>query len=73
METTLRKDFNVYLQPTPFIDSQSSEIIRFAKEVSDGAGTAIDKAVNLDYAVRDGISYDPYRAKTTPAGLKTRK
>ncbi len=70
MAAKQKKDLQVYLEPTGFIDSQSTIVVKFAKEVTQGVNSAIDKAVKLYYAVRDGISYDPYRAKTNPVGLR---
>jgi len=54
-----------YLRPTEFIDSASPAIRAFAEEAVKGAGTAVEKAVKLYYAVRDGIYYDPYRIEMT--------
>jgi transglutaminase-like putative cysteine protease len=70
MATTVEKKLKAYLRPTYFIDSLSQEVMEFEKEVSDGAASDIDKAVKLYYAVRDKISYDPYRSKLDPEGLK---
>lgn len=50
-----------YLSPTPIIDSDHRDIIRFARDTL--GGDSVDpreKAVRLFYAVRDGIWYDPY-------------
>jgi transglutaminase-like putative cysteine protease len=51
----------VYLLPTAMIDSDDSLIIQHAEKVIGTAkGSAIDRAIKLFYAVRDGIWYDPY-------------
>ena len=49
-----------YLSPTPIIDSDNEKIIAYAKSRTTDAKTMLEKAVNLYYAVRDGIWYDPY-------------
>ncbi len=50
-----------YLEPTSIIDSDHPRVIAFALEVtSGGTGTAVEQAVHLYYAVRDGIRYTPY-------------
>lgn len=59
-----------YLRPTEFIDSDSPEIRNFAGKAIRGATTEREKAVNLYYAVRDGILYDPYRIDHTRDGFK---
>jgi len=52
---------NEYLKPGVFIDSDHPAIKAFTEEALQGAGpTAIERAVALYYAVRDGLRYDPY-------------
>jgi transglutaminase-like putative cysteine protease len=63
-------DLQIYLQPTQFIDSDSSEIIEYAETVAGDEATDIDKAVRLYYAVRDNIYYDPYRIDFSQNALK---
>ncbi len=58
------------LTPTTFIDSDHPDVIAFAHEHSKGAATDVERAVQLYYAVRDGIRYDPYRLVLTPEGLR---
>jgi len=60
----------IYLQPTPFIDSDSEATRAFAETAAASASTETEKAVRLYYAVRDGIRYDPYRIDLTRKGLK---
>lgn len=55
-----------YLEPTRFLDFHEPSVACFAKDAVAGATTAIDKAVKLFYAVRDGIRYDPYEVRMTP-------
>lgn len=58
------------LTPTATIDSDHATVLSFAKESSRGARDARERAVNLYYAVRDGIRYDPYSVLVTVDGLK---
>ena len=48
-----------------FIDCDSDEVQRYAREVTAGMSSPRAKAVSLYYAVRDGISYDPYSIELT--------
>lgn len=48
------------LKPTRFIDHNTSSVIDFAHSAIGKAKTDIDQAINLYYAVRDQIRYDPY-------------
>ena len=51
----------VYLLPTDMIDSDSPLILEHAeKTIGTTKVSAIDQAIKLFYAVRDGIWYDPY-------------
>ncbi len=59
-----------YLQPTAFIDSDNKAIIRFAEDVIGDEQHEIQRAIQLYYAIRDGIRYDPYRIEFTTSGLK---
>ena len=54
------EDFARYLQATNIIDSDHPDIRAFVEQKAGRAGTSVDKAVLLYYAVRDGIRYDPY-------------
>jgi len=50
-----------YLRPGVFIDSDHPSVKAFTDKVlEDCAPAAIDRAVALYYAVRDGLRYDPY-------------
>lgn len=61
MELTFyKKDFQLYLHPTPFIDSDSPEVISFARSTVDRTRTDIERGVKLYYVVRDMIRYSPY-------------
>lgn len=62
-------DFSMYLMPTGFMDYETPAVSEFAGEVAGKEKTAINKAVKLYYAVRDGIRYDPYRFDLSREGL----
>jgi transglutaminase-like putative cysteine protease len=48
------------LMPTAIIDSDHELIINYARDVVGRSTDPIEKAVNLYYAIRDRIWYDPY-------------
>ncbi len=50
----------LYLQPTNYIDSDNSTIIKYARDVIGTETDQITQAVKLYYAVRDDIRYNPY-------------
>lgn len=50
----------MYLQPTRYIDSDSSAVSDFARSVVNDHQTDLEKGIALYYAVRDGIRYSPY-------------
>lgn len=52
-----------YLAPTPFLDSDHPGVREFAQRVTAGAAGAVECAVKLFYAVRDGIRYDPFAVR----------
>ncbi|MBE9542292.1 MAG: transglutaminase domain-containing protein, partial [Proteobacteria bacterium] len=49
-----------YLTPTAIIDSDHRAIIAYAREIIRGCKDPVEQAVNIYYAVRDGIWYSPY-------------
>lgn len=51
---------NEFLKPTFFFDTDSPVVEEFARNVTEGAQTDVEKAIKLFYAVRDCIRYDPY-------------
>ncbi len=59
-----------YLRPTYFIDSDSEPISNFAKTFTDQSASEFEKAIQLFYAVRDEIRYDPYDVKPIRRTLK---
>ncbi len=53
---------SIYLRPTEILDSDHPDIQAYARENTRNTGDdSVPKAVNLYYAVRDHIRYDPYR------------
>jgi len=66
----MRESMDAYLRPTPTVESSHPEIVAYAEQRAGGAGSDVEKAVKLYYAVRDGIRYDPYCAVLTIEGLK---
>ena len=66
METFSEQDFEIYLRPTWFIDSDSPPVAEFAQSTTGGAGTDVEKAGKLYYAVRDSVRYDPYAIAHDP-------
>ena len=58
-----------YLEPTPIINYEDDAIRTFTKESAGNNGDPRQQAVNLYYAVRDGIRYDPYKFELTIEGL----
>ena len=59
-------DFEIYLRPTQFIDSESPEVIAYAKKHTDPNKSTKQQAKDLYYAVRDDIMYDPYHLVLDP-------
>lgn len=55
-------ELEAYKKAGEFIDSGDADVQEFAQKVTAGAGDAVARAVNLYYAVRDEILYDPYYA-----------
>lgn len=70
MTMTSSEDFELYLKPTFFIDSDSVEIADYAHDACRGAYTDREKAINLFYAVRDDIKYDLFGYEINPMFMK---
>jgi transglutaminase-like putative cysteine protease len=60
MIASATEDFECYLQPTRFIDSDHPAIIAFAEASAGDGGSETDRAIRIFNAVRDQIRYDPY-------------
>lgn len=63
-------DFEPYLKPTYFIDSDHPEIKQFAEDTCRDINGTVERAMALFYAVRDGVRYDPYGISMDPASFK---
>ena len=59
-----------YLRPTQFINFDDPSVAAFADETAGQSEDPVIRAVNLYYAVRDGIRYDPYAIDLSVEGLK---
>ncbi len=64
------EDREICQKPTAVIDSDSSEVQRFAKARMAETDTPLEAAVKLYYAVRDEVRYDPYTAVVSAEGLR---
>lgn len=61
---------NQYLKPSRFIDSDHPTLIEFAEQARGLSQQPIEQAINLYYAVRDGVRYNPYSFSRDPETLK---
>ncbi len=68
--TDYKKEFEQYLEPTVFIESDHEAVIEYTASSIGKAISDRDKAINLYYAVRDDIYYDPYSIQLTPEYMK---
>ncbi len=59
-----------FLTPTFYIDSDHPKIIEFAKANCKKTDTDLQKAVQLNLAVRDGIRYNPYTLEPAKEAMK---
>ena len=59
-----------FLAAGVFIDSDSPQVVAFAKQVTDGAKDQREAALRLYTAIRDGIIYDPYVDLADPANYR---
>ncbi len=62
-------DMSVYLTSTPTINFDDRTVMEYASAVSGTSADPVEQAVNLFYAVRDDIRYDPYSVDLSPEGL----
>ena len=59
-----------YLSPTYFIDSDHPRVVEFALHLGKTGSSDIENAISLYYAVRDGISYNPFSIKPSQECMK---
>ena len=57
-----------YLSPTAFLDFEHPSVDHFVSNHR-GDGSKFEQAINLYYAVRDNISYNPHHINITQQGL----
>jgi len=61
---------NDALAATPTIDRDHADVLAFARDHAGATDDPRKQAVQLYYAVRDGVRYDPYALVLTIPGLK---
>ncbi len=61
-------DLDACLRPGRFVDSDSPEIIAYARRVAGDSQDDLEKARRLYLAVRDDLRYDPFLVGTAPEG-----
>lgn len=59
-----------YLKPAEFVNSDSEQVIAFAKKAIGDSVLPVEQAVKLYYAVRDGFNYNPYTIDLSEEALK---
>ncbi|HWB62229.1 MAG TPA: transglutaminase family protein [Chitinophagales bacterium] len=62
-------NFEAYLRPTRFIDSDNPDVIAYAKAKTSAEKSDKQKAIDLYYAVRDEILYDPNNLILKPEAI----
>ncbi len=66
----MNAELSEFVQPSSTIDSDHAAVSAFARENAGDSRDAVQKAIRLYYAVRDGIRYDPYSIELTVEALK---
>ena len=61
-------DLTACLQPTRFVDSDSPEVVAYARRAAGDAADDLEKARRLFLAVRDDLRYDPFLVGLDPEG-----
>ncbi|WP_300672232.1 transglutaminase family protein [Desulfoluna sp.] len=59
-----------YLNPTPYIDSDSEPVVSYVNHITCGLSSDKEKAMAIFNAVRDDILYDPYYYDLGPNGMR---
>jgi transglutaminase-like putative cysteine protease len=65
----LPSEFDDYLKPTAFIDSDDPAVIAYAEQLIGEATDDVEKARRLFYGVRDDIRYAPYGIEYSRSAL----
>jgi transglutaminase-like putative cysteine protease len=63
---TSSKGLTRYLRSTRFIDSNSSAVINFSRQVIGNVSNPRERSIKLYYAVRDSVRYSPYHVSLLP-------
>lgn len=58
-----------YLSPGRFIDSDHPAVVEFAERYRGNSRDPVEQAMNLYYAVREAVRYNPYTFSRDPATL----
>ncbi|GIV35174.1 MAG: hypothetical protein KatS3mg031_2709 [Chitinophagales bacterium] len=66
----MEQNFEQYLQPGKYIDSDHPEVRAFAFKHKGDSADLLRQAVSLYYAVRDGFIYDPFHVDLSEEHLK---
>jgi transglutaminase-like putative cysteine protease len=61
---------DVYCRPTWFLDADDAGVMTFARDATAGHASAVERAIALYYAVRDGIRYDPKHIDLRPPAMR---
>jgi transglutaminase-like putative cysteine protease len=65
--------FEIYLRPTAFVDSVNPQVIEYALAKTSSEKSDKEKVIDLYYAVRDDIHYDPYHLILIPEEISASK
>ncbi|THB80246.1 MAG: transglutaminase domain-containing protein [Desulfobacteraceae bacterium] len=65
-----RDDFQPFLEPTFFIDSNSQAVHSFVDQHCATGDDPVTRAIQMYYAIRDTIRYDPYSMEASRESLK---
>lgn len=62
--------YSEFIAPTQVVDSTHPAVIEFTQHHCKEANSSENRAIQLYYAIRDGIRYDPYRIDLTILGMR---
>ena len=66
----MNSEMKTFMQMTPTINYDNPAVAAFARENAGDSSDHRERSVNLYYAVRDGIRYDPYKIDLSVEGLR---
>ena len=61
---------HAYLSPGRFIDSDHPSVMEFAEKHRGAGRDPLEQAINLYYAVREAVRYNPYTFSRDPETLR---